>query len=468
MPRGREAASSAAAEWHQVVVLKGAKTVIAAPDGSVAVAPFENPAMATGGTGDVLAGTIGALLAQGLAPYDAARLGVYLHGLAGEAVRDRIGDAGLLAGDLPDALPIGRKRLARIAERTQADGGSGSGCDRGVRRGAATATPARGAAGSLGLSDARAGEPIEARLAAAGLPPLPRHRLAGARPRRPAREPRDDPADGWAPGVRVEPVVKADAYGHGAVPIARALAAAGADGLSVATVDEAFELRDGGVELPLLVLYPIPPEQVAAAAASSIAVSVGSGPLTDAILAAAGGRRVGGAPDLEVHVEIETGLGRGGALPGAAARRRPCRSSTRPGVRLGGVWTHLAAAERRLGHARAGRAVRAPPSRGSSTRSSSGPTRVRRHLAGSGGILGADAGHWDAVRPGLVDLRPGARCDHAARRDGRGVGGPAPGDGAARAAGAGRGPAGRSRRQLRAVVRDLATVADRDPAGRLR
>ena len=101
-------------------MLKGAKTVIAAPDGAVAVAPFENPAMATGGTGDVLAGTIGALLAQGLAPWDAARLGVYLHGLAGEAVRDRIGDAGLLACDLPDALPIGRKRLARIAERQQA------------------------------------------------------------------------------------------------------------------------------------------------------------------------------------------------------------------------------------------------------------------------------------------------------------------------------------------------------------
>ena len=102
----------------------------------MAVAPFENPAMATGGTGDVLAGTIGALLAQGLAPYDAARLGVYLHGLAGEAVRDRIGDAGLLAGDLPDALPIGRKRLARIAERQQTGRRLGFGVrDRGVRRG---------------------------------------------------------------------------------------------------------------------------------------------------------------------------------------------------------------------------------------------------------------------------------------------------------------------------------------------
>ena len=115
-----KAAGAAAVAWRQVVVLKGAKTVIAAPDGSVAIAPFENPAMATGGTGDVLAGTIGALLAQGLAPFDAARLGVYLHGLAGELVSERIGDAGLLAGDLPDVLPIGRKRLAAIAERQRA------------------------------------------------------------------------------------------------------------------------------------------------------------------------------------------------------------------------------------------------------------------------------------------------------------------------------------------------------------
>jgi NAD(P)H-hydrate epimerase len=114
------AARDAATSWKQVVVLKGARTVVAAPDGAVAVAPFENPALASGGTGDVLAGAIGALLAQGVAPYDAARLGVYLHGLAGEAVRERLGDAGLLAGDLPDALAVARKRLAAIAERRAA------------------------------------------------------------------------------------------------------------------------------------------------------------------------------------------------------------------------------------------------------------------------------------------------------------------------------------------------------------
>jgi NAD(P)H-hydrate epimerase len=111
------AAKDAATTWGQVVVLKGAKTIIAAPDGSVAIAPFENPALATGGTGDVLAGAIGSLLAQGVEPYAAARLGVYLHGLAGDAVRERFGDAGLLASDLPDAIAVARKRLATIAER---------------------------------------------------------------------------------------------------------------------------------------------------------------------------------------------------------------------------------------------------------------------------------------------------------------------------------------------------------------
>jgi NAD(P)H-hydrate epimerase len=111
------AARDAAAQWRQVVVLKGARTVIAEPDGTTTVLPFENPALASGGTGDVLAGVIGALLAQGLAPGPAARLGAYLHGLAGDMVRERLGDAGLLASDLPDVLPLVRKRLAVIAER---------------------------------------------------------------------------------------------------------------------------------------------------------------------------------------------------------------------------------------------------------------------------------------------------------------------------------------------------------------
>jgi NAD(P)H-hydrate epimerase len=114
------AALDAAATWASVVVLKGARTIVAGPDGAAAIAPFENPALATGGTGDVLAGTIGSLLAQGLAPFAAARLGVYLHGLAGESGRERFGDAGLLASDLPDGLAVARKRLSAVAERRSA------------------------------------------------------------------------------------------------------------------------------------------------------------------------------------------------------------------------------------------------------------------------------------------------------------------------------------------------------------
>ena len=114
-----KAALDAAVQWHQVVVLKGARTVIAEPDGTASAVSFENPALASGGTGDVLAGVIGALLAQGMAPGPAAQLGVYLHGLAGDLVRERLGDAGLLASDLPDLIPIVRKRLAAIGERAR-------------------------------------------------------------------------------------------------------------------------------------------------------------------------------------------------------------------------------------------------------------------------------------------------------------------------------------------------------------
>ena len=94
-----------AAEWEQVVALKGAFTVVAAPDGRLAVSPFANPGLASGGTGDVLAGAITGLRAQGLEPFDAAVTGVYLHGLAGELVRAGLGEAGMIASDLLPALP---------------------------------------------------------------------------------------------------------------------------------------------------------------------------------------------------------------------------------------------------------------------------------------------------------------------------------------------------------------------------
>lgn len=94
-----------AKKWGQVVALKGAFTVVARPDGRVVVLPFANPALATAGSGDVLAGAISGLLAQGLPPFEAAVAGAYLHGLAGETARAEIGEAGVLAGELADYLP---------------------------------------------------------------------------------------------------------------------------------------------------------------------------------------------------------------------------------------------------------------------------------------------------------------------------------------------------------------------------
>lgn len=244
-------------------------------------------------------------------------------------------------------------------------------------------------------------EPIESRLARAGLPPLPR--TAWLEIDCDALRANLATVRGLVgPDVRVEPVVKADAYGHGAAPVALELEAAGADGLSVATLDEALELRAAGVTLPLLVLYPIPPGLAAEAARQRIAISIGPGPLAARTLAAAGEAfRTGSSVDrLDVHLELETGLGRGGVLPDAVqAAVEAVRQA--PGTRLAGIWTHLAASEdpssARAQDERFSQAM-APLVEGVAW----GPAAVRRHLAGSGGVLGGDVARWDAVRIGLA------------------------------------------------------------------
>jgi NAD(P)H-hydrate epimerase len=99
------AARKCTSQWGLTVVLKGANTVVAAADGRARLSPFANPGLASGGTGDVLAGAITGLIAQGMEPFEAASLGVYLHGFAGELVRRELGEAGMLAGDVAGALP---------------------------------------------------------------------------------------------------------------------------------------------------------------------------------------------------------------------------------------------------------------------------------------------------------------------------------------------------------------------------
>jgi alanine racemase len=239
--------------------------------------------------------------------------------------------------------------------------------------------------------------PIEDWLAAAGLGPLPRTawieidldalaaNLAVAR-------------DLAGPGVSVEPVVKADAYGHGMVPIAKALAEAGADGLCVATFDEAVALRSAGLEGRISVLYPIPPALALEAAARRIGVAAGDGALLAALLAPMGGSNPRPeAPELQIELEIETGLGRGGvAGTGVLAAARSIEAAA--GARLAGVWTHLQEAEDLARTA----AQIARFEEALATLAAAGIDVPRRHLAASAGLLLEGIPSYDAVRPGLM------------------------------------------------------------------
>jgi NAD(P)H-hydrate epimerase len=100
-----------AAAWGSPVVLKGATSVIGVPDGTVILNPTGNPGMASGGTGDVLSGVLGAFLARGLEAATALVAAVYLHGLAGDVAAERVGQESLVASDLIEALPEAFRRV---------------------------------------------------------------------------------------------------------------------------------------------------------------------------------------------------------------------------------------------------------------------------------------------------------------------------------------------------------------------
>jgi hydroxyethylthiazole kinase-like uncharacterized protein yjeF len=107
----------AALDWKKIVVLKGAFSIIAEPSGRARVSDAANAGLASAGTGDVLAGAIAGLAGQGLSPFDAASLGVYLHAAAGELVKDELGDTGMLASDLLPVLPKVIKGLRELSPR---------------------------------------------------------------------------------------------------------------------------------------------------------------------------------------------------------------------------------------------------------------------------------------------------------------------------------------------------------------
>lgn len=106
-----EAAKAAAVRWRTTVVLKGARTIVASPDGELLRSSVATAALATAGSGDVLSGAIGAFLAAGRGPLQAAGCGVAVHGAAGILAEQRIGTAGVMASDLAGLLPDAIRQL---------------------------------------------------------------------------------------------------------------------------------------------------------------------------------------------------------------------------------------------------------------------------------------------------------------------------------------------------------------------
>lgn len=109
-----EIALAAAIEWKVILVLKGATTLVVAPDGRVFLNPTGNPILGSGGTGDVLTGCITGLLAQGAPPLEAACLGVFCHGLAGDIQAAKLGTRGALASEIADTLPLALRQIENV------------------------------------------------------------------------------------------------------------------------------------------------------------------------------------------------------------------------------------------------------------------------------------------------------------------------------------------------------------------
>jgi alanine racemase len=262
--------------------------------------------------------------------------------------------------------------------------------------------------------------PIEARLAASGLPPIPR--LAWLELDLDALAANVVTLRSLAGGAPVHPVVKADAYGHGAVPIAQALASEGIDGLCVATMDEAVQLRDAGIAVPIRVLYVIPPGLVDDAVRHDISVAAGDRGSLDELLAAAGARD-GAVTDrpLLLEIEVETGLGRGGVASDEVVAMVDAiqRSAV---ARLVGFWTHLQASDdapitaRQIERFELASAALA----GAFSAPRDGP-EPSSHVAASGGLLTGVAA-FGGVRPGLsaYGIVPDELAGHDLRPPGAG------------------------------------------------
>lgn len=215
------------------------------------------------------------------------------------------------------------------------------------------------------------------------------------------------------PDVRIMAVVKADAYGHGAVGAARAFVEAGADFLGVTTLDEALPLREAGVDVPILVFSPLLPREMHCAISAGLDLTICDASLAELLSEAAQsvGRKA------RVHVKVDTGMGRLGVKPQDSAELT-YRLLKLPGIEVAGIYTHFAnASARNLSHAKSQLQIFSTLLESLASRDM--PVGLR-HTANSAAILNLPQSYLDMVRPGtiLYGQYPGGKvCKHLDLQD---------------------------------------------------
>lgn len=215
-----------------------------------------------------------------------------------------------------------------------------------------------------------------------------------------------------APGSRFLGIVKADAYGHGAIQVGRVLEELGAEYLAVSNIDEARELRRGGVGLPILQLGLTPADQARVILENHVTQTVYSEKAAQAF--SAGAVRAGGR--MRAHIKLDTGMSRLGfqcdETHFAASLEAVCRVARLPGLELEGIFTHFAvsdepgedcAAFTQLQHERFERMVAALEERGVSF--------AIRHCSNSGATVGYPQFAHDMFRPGIITYGIGDPAD---------------------------------------------------------
>ena len=185
-----------------------------------------------------------------------------------------------------------------------------------------------------------------------------------------------------ASGARLMAVVKADAYGHGALPVSRAAMEAGADSLAVATAEEGAELRRGGIEAPVLVFTDLLPDRLTLAEKFNLTVTAHS---------IESARRIAARPRLRAHLKVNTGMNRWGVDPGEVGAAMKVL-----GEKLSGVYTHFASADDDA------EATRRQTEAFDEVLAANDFGGATVHAANSAATLWRPAGRYDLVRPGVA------------------------------------------------------------------